>query len=52
MLHDTPPEKLMVEYARHHDGKPVPSGFSYNSGSNTEWLSVDQLRELIKKLKF
>jgi UDP-N-acetylglucosamine 4,6-dehydratase (inverting) len=52
MLHDTPPEKLMVEYARHHDGKPVPSGFSYNSGTNTEWLSVDQLRELIKKLKF
>jgi len=51
MLYDIPPEKLMVEYANHHNGKPVPSGFSYNSGTNTEWLSVDQLRELIKKLK-
>lgn len=26
----------------------VPSGFSYNSGSNPEFLSVDQLRELIR----
>jgi len=52
MLHDTPPEKLMAEYARHHQGKPVPAGFSYNSGTNTDWLSVDQLKELIEKQKF
>jgi UDP-N-acetylglucosamine 4,6-dehydratase len=26
---------------------PVPSGFAYNSGSNPEFLSVDQLRALI-----
>ena len=26
---------------------PVPSGFAYNSGSNPEFLSVDQLRVLI-----
>jgi len=29
--------------------KPVPPGFAYNSGSNTEFLSVVQLRELIRK---
>ena len=27
--------------------KPVPVGFNYNSGSNPEFLSVEQLRELI-----
>jgi UDP-N-acetylglucosamine 4,6-dehydratase (inverting) len=29
--------------------KPVPQGFTYNSGTNTEWLSADQIRELIKR---
>lgn len=29
-------------------GKPVPDGFEYDSGQNTEWLSVDDLRELLK----
>lgn len=28
-------------------GKPVPVGFEYDSGSNTEFLTVDQLRSLI-----
>ncbi|HEY8464899.1 MAG TPA: UDP-N-acetylglucosamine 4,6-dehydratase (inverting) [Bacillota bacterium] len=27
-------------------GKPVPPGFTYDSGTNPEFLSVDQLREL------
>jgi UDP-N-acetylglucosamine 4,6-dehydratase len=27
---------------------PVPKGFAYNSGSNPEFLSVEQLRELIR----
>lgn len=30
-------------------GKFVPPGFTYNSFNNTDWLSVDQLREEIKK---
>lgn len=51
MLHDTPPEKLMAEYARHHRGQPVPAGFAYNSGANTDWLSVEQLRRLIEEQK-
>jgi FlaA1/EpsC-like NDP-sugar epimerase len=29
-------------------GKPVRDGFRYMSGENTEWLSVDALRELIR----
>ncbi len=29
-------------------GKKVPDGFSYSSGNNTEWLSVEQIRELLK----
>ena len=33
-----------------HGGKRVPSGFVYDSGTNTEWLSVEQLRELISKM--
>lgn len=31
-------------------GKRVPQGFVYDSGNNTEWLSVDQLRELLSKM--
>ena len=29
--------------------KPVPPGFVYSSGSNTEFLNVSQLRDLIRK---
>jgi UDP-N-acetylglucosamine 4,6-dehydratase len=36
------------EYCDKMDGKPVPPGFSYDSGSNEEFLSVDELRALIK----
>jgi UDP-N-acetylglucosamine 4,6-dehydratase len=27
-------------------GKPVPAGFSYSSDTNTEWLTVDQIRAM------
>ena len=29
------------------NARPVPQGFSYNSGTNSEFLTVEQLRELI-----
>lgn len=32
--------------------KLVPPGFYYNSGENTEWLSVEKLRELIEQQGF
>ena len=31
-------------------GKKVPEGFSYSSGNNTEWLTVEQIQELLKTL--
>ena len=33
-------------------GKKVPEGFSYSSGNNTEWLSVEQIRELVKTVDY
>jgi FlaA1/EpsC-like NDP-sugar epimerase len=31
------------------NSEPVATGFAYNSGSNSEFLSVEQLRQLIGK---
>ena len=36
------------EFAKHFNAKKVPQGFRYNSGENEEWVSVEELRELIK----
>ena len=44
----TPSWKL-DEFIRQHNAKLVPNGFSYNSGENTEWETVESLRRLIKK---
>ncbi|MCB0397057.1 MAG: UDP-N-acetylglucosamine 4,6-dehydratase (inverting), partial [Flavobacteriales bacterium] len=41
-------ETVVERYAKHYDGKPVPFGFRYSSDSNTEWLSADQIRELVE----
>jgi hypothetical protein len=30
-------------------GSRCPDGFKYNSGTNTQWLSVPELRQLIRK---
>lgn len=30
-------------------GKRCEPGFRYNSGTNTQWLSVEELRRLIKE---
>jgi len=35
------------DYLKHFRAMKVPLGFTYNSGTNTEWLSVGELRELI-----
>ncbi len=37
------------DYVRHHGGQPVAAGFSYNSGENTEWETVETLREKINR---
>lgn len=36
-------------YLNHFKAKPVPPGFRYNSGENSKWLDVDEIRSLIKK---
>lgn len=35
------------DYIKHYNAKEVPFGFSYNSGKNTDWETVESLRELI-----
>jgi UDP-N-acetylglucosamine 4,6-dehydratase len=38
-----------AEYMAHHKAEKVAFGFKYNSGTNTEWETVDSLRALIKQ---
>ena len=37
------------EYKTEFEGKDVPEGFAYDSGNNTEWETIETLRELVKK---
>jgi FlaA1/EpsC-like NDP-sugar epimerase len=37
------------EYKKEFNAKLVPQGFSYTSGDNAEWETVDTLRSLIKE---
>jgi len=41
------PKWSLDEYIVHFNGKKVPYGFRYNSEENAEWLSVEELRDLI-----
>jgi len=35
------------DFVKHHKATKVPFGFKYNSGTNTEWETVESLRTLI-----
>ncbi len=37
------------KFMRTFGGSRCPDGFSYNSGKNSDWLSVEQLRDLIRE---
>ncbi len=37
------------DYKKHFNANPVKQGFQYNSGENTEWVGVEDLRKLIKE---
>jgi UDP-N-acetylglucosamine 4,6-dehydratase (inverting) len=37
------------DYCAAHGGQPVPLGFAYDSGSNPDFLSIEQLRHMIAK---
>jgi UDP-N-acetylglucosamine 4,6-dehydratase (inverting) len=40
---------VVDEYCKERGVVKVPEGFSYNSGTNPDFLTVEQLRELIRK---
>ncbi|WP_298470623.1 UDP-N-acetylglucosamine 4,6-dehydratase (inverting) [uncultured Erythrobacter sp.] len=37
------------DYCKDHGGKPVEPGFAYSSGDNPDFLTVEQIRALIKE---
>lgn len=37
------------EFINHFKGKRVPLGFHYRSGTNTDWLEIDEIQKLIKE---
>ena len=43
------PRWKLDDFVNHFKAKKVPLGYKYNSGENTEWVSVDELRSLIKE---
>jgi hypothetical protein len=44
-----PSYALHQKYLDFYSGsRMVEPGFSYNSGTNKEWLSIEQIRELIR----
>ncbi|GLR18845.1 UDP-N-acetylglucosamine 4,6-dehydratase (inverting) [Portibacter lacus] len=45
----TIPNWNLEEYIAKHDAKLVPKGFSYNSGTNTEWVNAEEIRKLIQE---
>lgn len=38
----------LEDYIKTFDAQKVPEGFHYSSGTNSEWLSVEQIRSLIQ----
>lgn len=43
------PKWDLKDFIQEYDAIPVAEDFSYNSGTNADWLSVLQLRELLQK---
>lgn len=43
------PNWNLADWTKKFNAKKVKEGFKYNSGTNDEWLTVDQLRILIKQ---
>lgn len=41
--------EVVEQYCRDYGAQPVEPGFSYNSGTNPEFLSVAQLRDLVAR---
>jgi UDP-N-acetylglucosamine 4,6-dehydratase/5-epimerase len=39
-----------LEYIKINGGKKVTNNFNYSSGNNTQWLTIEQLRQMIENL--
>ena len=39
----------LAKYMAHYRAKPVEPGFRYSSGANDQWLTVDEIRTLIRR---
>jgi UDP-N-acetylglucosamine 4,6-dehydratase len=42
-------DRAMEVYLKHYSAKPVAAGFRYSSGANNVWLTVQEIRDMIKK---
>lgn len=42
-------QETIEKFAQHHRAKPVQQGFRYSSDKNSDWLSIDQLSDLIRQ---
>lgn len=42
-------DQYVEDYMKNRGGAPVEPGFAYNSGTNPDFLDVEQLRELIRQ---
>jgi UDP-N-acetylglucosamine 4,6-dehydratase/5-epimerase len=49
MLYGESREDLLRRYSAHHGGTLVEPEFRYSSGQNRDWLTVDQIRALIRQ---
>ena len=49
MLHGVGFDETMKDYQQHHQGRQVTPGFRYSSDYNQEWLSIPELRKLIRE---
>lgn len=45
----TVPNFKIEDFIKSFEAKKVPEGFNYDSGTNTEWETVESLRDLIKE---
>ena len=48
-LYDSTYSEVMETYLAHHNATRVPEGFRYSSGDNTEWLTPEEIRDLIRQ---
>ena len=45
----TAPNWSLAEFTEKTQAKTVPTGFHYHSGNNSEWLTVEQIRQLVRE---